>query len=124
MRLWGSHEGGWSQETPPVGSSLGGAAGVVRPGKRSESASLTAGLLAEVKHRRSSLSPKVTWESWCRTKLWDVGVQGPPGPCVQAGPGPGISWSWVRGPPSPLSIHSGQSLQPLLSLIKLLSLVV
>ena len=59
--------------------------------------------------------------SWCCTKFWEVGVQGPPGPCVQAGPGPGISWSWVRGPPSPLSLPSGQSLQPLALLKKTIS---
>ena len=38
---------------------------------------------------------------------------GPSRACVQAGPGLGISWSWVRGPPPPLSLPSGQSLQPL-----------
>ena len=60
-----------------------------------------------------SLHKLRAWWNWCWTRFWDVGVQGPPGPCVQAGPGPGISWSWVRGPPSPLSLPSGQSLQPL-----------
>ena len=34
-----------------------------------------------------SLHKLRAWWNWCWTRFWDVGVQGPPGPCVQAGPG-------------------------------------
>ena len=76
------------------------------------------------------------WESWCWMKQWAVGVhcadpsadQGPflPGPGdILAGTGAPPGWSWVRDSPSPLSLPSGLSLQPLLKkVIKLVSLVV